>query len=114
MRKLIEVARFTHDVASTTRFYEKFLDRKPNAEYAGMSEFDLGGITLRIHQSYEPGEGELPPEDHLAFAVEDLAASCLEAEQAGLQVEVPAAEYEWGKSAYFRDPDGRLVEFYQS
>ena len=55
----------------------------------------------------------LPAEDHIAFAVEDLERACLEAEASGLRCEVPRRTYEWGKSAYLRDPDGRLVELHE-
>ena len=114
MLKLIELARFTPDVAATVRFYEKLLGCRPTFESPGMSEFDLDGTVLRIHKTYQSTESDLPPEDHIAFAVEDVEACCQEAQQAGLSVEVPPQQYDWGKSAYLRDPDGRLIELHEN
>jgi len=31
-----------------------------------------GGTKIFIHKNYDPGEGDLPPENHLAFTVDDL------------------------------------------
>ena len=46
----------------------------------------------------------MPPNvDHVAFRVSDL-----ESDAARLGAE--ADDYPWGRSAYLRDPDGRLVE----
>ena len=113
MLKLIELARFTPDVAATTRFYERLLGCSPTAQFPGMSEFDLDGTVLRVHKSYEPNEGKLPPEDHIAFAVEDVESFCRDAQKVGLTLEVPPTKYDWGISAYLRDPDGRLVELHE-
>ena len=113
MLKLIELARFTPDVAATTRFYERLLGCKPAAQYSGMSEFHLDDLVLRIHKTYQPEDGDLPPEDHIAFAVRDIETACRDAESFGLTLEVPPTVYEWGKSAYLRDPDGRLVELHE-
>ena len=113
MLKLIEVARFSEDVAATSAFYQQLLGSEPCFQMEGMTEFQLGEATLRIHRTYQPGEGELPPEDHLAFEVENLEAACAEAEKSGMTIEHPPREYDWGKSAYLRDPDGRLVELHE-
>lgn len=110
MYKLIELARFTPDVAATTSFYERLLGRRPARQFDGMSEFQLGDTTLRVHETHVAKEHDLPAEDHIAFAVEDLEGACREAETRGLKCEVPPRTYAWGKSAYLRDPDGRLVE----
>ena len=59
MYELIELARFTSDVSAATRFYEQLLDCKPDNQHEGMSEFRLGDIVLRIHQTYDAQEGEL-------------------------------------------------------
>lgn len=119
MYPLIEIARFCDDVPATTVFYETMLGQKADRVYEGMAEFDLpNGVTLRIHRTYKKEEtttlkdgSELPCEDHIAFAVPNLEQACEQAATNGLTCEVPQREYQWGKSAYFRDPDGRLVEY---
>ena len=59
---------------------------------------------------YKPEENDLPPENHHAFAVEDVDAACQKLKDQGLKIEVAPQNYYWGYSAYLRDPDGHLVE----
>ena len=58
--------------------------------------------------------GELPPEDHIAFAVPDVDAAWRLLTQQGLTVEIPPDDYDWGRSACLRDPDGHLIELSQT
>jgi len=69
-----------------------------------------GGTKIFIHRNYPPAEGDLPPKDHIAFAVEDVDAACAAVIQQGLTLEVPPKDYYWGRSAYLSDPDGHQVE----
>lgn len=69
-----------------------------------------GETKIFIHKTYQPSEGELPPENHTAFAVENVDAMCNTLIQQGLTLEVPPKDYYWGRSAYLRDPDGHLIE----
>jgi catechol 2,3-dioxygenase-like lactoylglutathione lyase family enzyme len=116
--EIIEIALFTGKVAEHTDFYRRLLGRSPDVEVGGMSEFHLGGVTLRIHDSANSpavrrrsaGSSAPPDEDHIAFGVEDLDAATDSAIERGLVFEVGPADFDWGRSAYVRDPDGRLVE----
>ncbi len=108
--KLIEIAKFTHNVADMTNFYRNLLGVEPAAESADMAIFMSGETKIFIHKLYEQAPDELPPEDHIAFAVDDIDAYCLELERQGFKIEVPPREYYWGRSAYLRDPDGNLIE----
>jgi len=108
--KLCEVARFVSDVPAATASYAKLLGAAPVHADDGIAIFVVEGVTWLLHCVYEPGEGELPPEDHVAFAVDDLDAACAELAAAGLMVERAPADYDWGRSAYLRDLDGRLIE----
>ena len=54
-----------------------------------------------------------PNEDHFALAVDDLNAACAELVAHGLAFVLEPRDYPWGRSAYLRDPDGRLVELAQ-
>ena len=122
MPGIIEIALFTKKVSEHTDFYQRLLGRAPDVEVEGMSEFHLGGVTLRIHasdRSRRPapkarGKSNSPSdEDHFAFGVEDLDAAANSAKERGIVFEVEPSEFDWGRSAYLRDPDGRLIELNQ-
>jgi len=109
-RQISEIAFFTDNVTEMTAYYTKFLKSEPVHSSPDMAVFMAGGTKIFIHKNYDPGEGDLPPENHLAFTVDDLEASCAELATEGLTVEVAPKEYYWGRSAYLRDPDGLLLE----
>ena len=111
--KLTELAYFTDDVEAMTAFYQRLLGRKPAAQSQGMAIFMTGDTKIFIHRAYTPGEGELPPDNHIAFTVEDVDQACAELIQNGLELEVPPQDYYWGRSAYLRDPDGQQIELAQ-
>lgn len=113
MKKLTEIARFTDRLEEMVEFYRTFLNAEPEVQSEGMAIFMLGATKLFLHRSYIPREGELPPEDHLAFTVADVEAECSRLAAAGFSVEVLPKEYYWGTSAYLRDPDGQLLELIQ-
>jgi catechol 2,3-dioxygenase-like lactoylglutathione lyase family enzyme len=67
-------------------------------------------VKVLVHE--RAGEMDDGPrnEDHFALAVEDVDAVCAELVGRGLELELEPRDYPWGRSAYLRDPDGRLVE----
>jgi catechol 2,3-dioxygenase-like lactoylglutathione lyase family enzyme len=75
-----------------------------------MAIFMTGQTKIFIHRKYVPAEGELPADNHIAFAVDDVDVTCETLTQQGLTLEVPPKDYYWGRSAYLRDPDGHMVE----
>jgi catechol 2,3-dioxygenase-like lactoylglutathione lyase family enzyme len=100
---LTEIALFTDDVDRLVEFYRRVLGREPTASWPGGATFDLDGVTLLVHVRGEP-QDEMPSNtDHFAIRVDDV-----DAEAARLGTE--ANDYDWGRSAYLHDPDGRLVE----
>jgi catechol 2,3-dioxygenase-like lactoylglutathione lyase family enzyme len=110
MMQLAEMAFFTDSVADMIAFYRRLLAAEPVARSDDMAVFQVGPTRIFIHRNYRPGEGELPPEQHMAFAVEDLDAACRTLRGLGLGLEVEPRDYYWGRSAYLRDPDGHLIE----
>ena len=114
MNKFVEIARFTENLNEIIQFYQKVLAVEPAVRSEGMAIFMLGETKLFFHRSYSPGEGELPPENHLAFSVPDVDAACAQLTAAGSSIEVAGKEYYWGYSAYLRDPDRQLVELIQA
>jgi len=107
--RLTELALFTADVAAVTAFYERVLGIAPAEHSDGHAVFTLGELLLRIHVAVEPGPGEPAADDHVAFTVEGLDGHADALTAAGVAVDGPR-DLPWGRSAYVRDPDGRLVE----
>jgi catechol 2,3-dioxygenase-like lactoylglutathione lyase family enzyme len=108
--ELSQVTFFTEDVSGTARFYEHLFDAEPSLSEESIAIFDLGGVEVIIHETYEAGGDGIPPEDYAAFAVENLDERFSELLDDGFEPFREPADYDWGRSAYLRDPDGRLVE----
>jgi len=114
-RQLVEVALFTDDVDAARRFYERLLGGPPEAEWPGGAIFAAGSVKLLVHERSPQTERGWPPdEDHVAFAVADVDSACDELRALGLALLVQPRDFSWGRSAYLRDPDGRLVELVQA
>lgn len=112
--KLTEIAHFTERVDAMSAFYRALLATNPVAESPDMAIFMNGDVKIFIHRTYDAGEGDLPPENHHAFAVADVDDACRMLAGSGLAVEVPPKDYYWGRSAYLRDPDGNFIEIIQA
>jgi catechol 2,3-dioxygenase-like lactoylglutathione lyase family enzyme len=112
-RAVAEVALFTDDVESAKRFYGELLGVSPVADWPGGAIFAAGGAKILVHERAAAMEGGPPNEDHFALAVDDLNAACRELLARGLTFVLEPRDYPWGRSAYLRDPDGRLVELAQ-
>ena len=108
--KLIEIAYFTNNVMEMSAFYRTLLGSEPVAMSEDMAIFMSGETKIFIHRIYEATDGELPPENHTAFKVDDVDAACRSLVEQGLKMEIPPKDYYWGRSAYLRSPDGQLVE----
>jgi len=109
-----EVALFTSDVAATVAFYRDLVGSAAVAEWPGGAIFAAGDTKLLIHERGSALEDGPPNEDHFALAVIDLEAGCEALGERGHVLLVEPRDYPWGRSAYLRDPDGRLVELAQA
>jgi catechol 2,3-dioxygenase-like lactoylglutathione lyase family enzyme len=112
-RPVVEVALFTDDVERVRGFYAKLLGRDPEADWPGGAVFAAGGAKVLVHGRAGAMEGGPPNEDHVALGVEDLDAACAALRDEGVELLVDPRDCPWGRSAYLRDPDGRLVELSQ-
>jgi catechol 2,3-dioxygenase-like lactoylglutathione lyase family enzyme len=110
MPKLVEIALFTNKVDRMAEFYQNLLGVEPEYRAASIAIFNLSGMRLLIHEKGESSPGMPVNADHFAFGVIDLDAAAGEATGRGLQMELEPTKYDWGRSAYLRDPDGRMVE----
>ena len=110
VKRFSEVALFTENVTATRAFYETLLDLRPESEWPGGAIYAVGAVKLLVHERANPPENGPPNEDHIALAVEDLDHSCEQLRSSGVVFLAEPRDYPWGRSAYLRDPDGRLVE----
>ena len=108
--KLVELAYFTENVGQMADFYRSLLGAEPAVKSDEMAIFISGHTKIFIHRKYAPAESELSPDNHIAFAVEDVDSTCNALIQQGLTLEAPPKDYYWGRSAYLRDPDEHLIE----
>jgi catechol 2,3-dioxygenase-like lactoylglutathione lyase family enzyme len=112
--KFQEVAIFTDKVDATADFYQRLLDAKPMVREQGFALFQVGDMQVIIHTLYEP-EPQWPPcESHTGFVVSNLDETIAELSQRGITLEVPPRKYDWGRSAYLRDPAGHLIELHDA
>ncbi len=116
MKSLGEIALFTDDVAGASAFYGGLIGAPPVAEWPGGAIFAVGDSKLLVHERSPAAAGDdgPPDEDHFAISVDDLDEPCAALAASGFTFLVEARDYPWGRSAYLRDPDGRLVELAQS
>lgn len=112
--KLIELAFFTDSVKQMTDFYHRLVGVMPVSQSEDMSIFFLGNVKILIHFRHPPKDGELPPENHIAFQTRSVDETCRQLVEQGLTVEIPPQDFYWGRSAYLRDPDGHQIEIAQS
>lgn len=114
MKNIVEIALFTDDVEAAATFYRGLLGAEPVAEWPGGAIFAAGDSKVLVHERGAPMENGPPNEDHFAFSVADLDEACDELRAQGTSLMVEPRDYPWGRSAYLRDPDGRLVELAQT
>ncbi|GIW73397.1 MAG: hypothetical protein KatS3mg102_2939 [Planctomycetota bacterium] len=113
LRPPVEIALFTGDVERAANFYTHLLGCPPAGRGEGIAVFAAGQLSLLVHRRHPPLPDHPPAEDHVAFGTSELDATCAALARAGLELLVPPRRFDWGRSAYLRDPDGRLVELHE-
>jgi len=122
--RVLETALYVDDLDVAAAFYEQVLDLKTLSQDSRFRAYDVGGTNVlllfkrgaTLETVHLPG-GTIPPHDghgplHVAFAVpaDDLPAWQRRLEDHGIAVEGRTDWPRGGRSIYFRDLDGHLLE----
>jgi hypothetical protein len=67
-----------------------------------------GDAQILVH-ARSPASADGPP-NHVSLSVSELDETCTALRSGGLRLLVEPRDYPWGRSAYLRHPDVRLVE----
>jgi catechol-2,3-dioxygenase len=124
VRRILETAIYCADLAQTADFYQQLLGGTPMLSGDRLVALDAGsGTVLLLFQRGNSGAletpgGLVPGHDgsgpvHLAFAIEAGQLGSWESRlaQLGIDIESRVTWQSGGTSLYFRDPEGRSVEF---
>ena len=121
---VVETALYVDDLDRARAFYETVLGLTPLVADSRLCAFDIGGRNVlllfargsTLETVTLPG-GTIPPHDgsgpiHVGFAVaaEDLPAWEERLAAGNVAIEGRATWKRGGRSLYFRDPDGHLLE----
>ncbi len=121
---ILETALHVADLRRARRFYEDILGLEPMAQDERFCAYPVAGRQVlllfrrggSLHPIPTPG-GMIPPHDgagalHMAFAVtpEDMASWEQRLGENGVPIESTVSWERGGRSIYFRDPDGHLLE----
>ena len=114
MTAIGEIALFTSDVERTAAFYRDLTGAPPVADWPGGALFALGSGRLLVPERAATMDDGPPNEDHFAISVDAFDEACAKLAAHGSALLLEPRDYAWGRSAYLRDPDGRLVELSES
>ena len=121
---ILETAVYVDDMARAQAFYEEVMGLKPMFQDRRLTAYDVAGrgvlLVFKRGASLEPAVlpgGTIPAHDgagplHLAFATGADQLAAWEERLKANRVEIEGRT-DWprgGKSIYFRDPDGHLIE----
>ncbi len=122
---ILETSIYVDDLSRAQRFYEDVLELRPVFSDGRLTAYDVGGRSIllvfqrgsSIETVTVPG-GTIPGHDgagpsHCAFAIstEELPIWKERLNERGVPLEGCMDWPQGGKSIYFRDPDGHLLEF---
>jgi catechol 2,3-dioxygenase-like lactoylglutathione lyase family enzyme len=121
---ILETAVYVDDMERAKRFYEDIMGLSPMFADNRLTAYDVAGRSVllvfqrggSVNAAKLPG-GTIPGHDgsgplHYAFAVgaDELAAWEERLRERGVEIEGRVDWPRGGKSIYFRDPDGNLLE----
>jgi catechol 2,3-dioxygenase-like lactoylglutathione lyase family enzyme len=124
LQGVLETAIYVDDMDRAKRFYVNVMGLKPMFEDSRLAAYDAGGRSIllvfrrggSVNPATLPG-GMIPGHDgsgplHFAFAVDadQLDAWEKHLNDRGIEIESRVDWSRGGKSIYFRDPDGHVLE----
>ena len=118
---LAQVFLLVSNLARSVRFYRELLERAPASEDARHVRFDLGPISLIIHEDLMPAETSIwrldpMPERrgwgvYLTFPTVDLEGTYAKLTRIGAEILTTPRSTPWGDVMFIvKDPDGYLLE----
>jgi catechol 2,3-dioxygenase-like lactoylglutathione lyase family enzyme len=124
LKRIVETALYVDDLERARAFYEDRLGLEPLLKTGTLFAFDVGAesvlLLFKRGASLAPqtsAGGSIPPHDgsgplHIAFAIDadEIEAWEVRLDQSGIAVEGRMHWPRGGRSLYFRDPDGHLLE----
>jgi predicted enzyme related to lactoylglutathione lyase len=101
----------TRDLERAVSFYGETLGLRrtayrPDRHHA---EFDVGGVTLNVHDVERMGMEHVPNANALALHVEDVAAARMTLEERGVRFTGETVDTGVCHMAFFVDPDGNAL-----
>jgi catechol 2,3-dioxygenase-like lactoylglutathione lyase family enzyme len=121
---LSQVFLLVSNLARSVRFYRELLERAPASEDARHTRFDLGPISLTIHEDLMPAETAIWRVDpmperrgwgvYLTFPTADLEGTYAKLTRIGAEILTTPRTTPWGSMMFIvKDPDGYLLEISQ-
>ena len=124
LNRIIETALYVDDLERAREFYEVKLGLPPMLKTGTLFAYDVGGASVLLLflrgqslRTQMSAGGSIPPHDgsgplHICFAVDldELALWDERLQQQGIAIEGRMSWERGGKSLYFRDPDGHMLE----
>ncbi|WP_332689801.1 VOC family protein [Bosea sp. (in: a-proteobacteria)] len=124
LNRIIETALYVDDLERARDFYETKLGLAPMLKTGTLFAYDVGGASVLLLflrgqslRTQSSAGGSIPPHDgsgplHICFAVDadELALWDERLQQQGIAIEGRMSWERGGKSLYFRDPDGHMLE----
>lgn len=121
---ILETALYVDDIARATAFYEDVMELPALMKSDRLCAYDVGGISVLLLflrggtlDGVDTGRGTIPPHDgsgplHMAFVCdhETLEKWDNHLTEKSVKIEGRTSWKRGGKSLYFRDPDGHLLE----
>lgn len=121
---LSQVFLLVSHLGRSIHFYREVLERSPTSEDARHARFDLGPVSLTIHEDLTPAESSAWKVDpaperrgwgvYLTFPTDDLEGTYGKLARIGAEVLTTPCSTPWGTRMFLvKDPDGYLLEFSQ-
>lgn len=111
--KATGITLFVDNLEKSVEFYARLLGSQPIEKSENTALFVSDGFKTFLHRQMEQEPGMPANEDHLEYLVSDLEQTISNLLQIGMEIENHPKEYYWGRSAFLRDLDGRLIELYE-